>query len=154
MFAIFVIYFIDTRITEPLNIPPAPDENWSFGILADAEQLSILLSNGSKVIVYSIYAFLLIFCLAVAIRYSKQFKSFVNLDLNHEFYGYAFWFFLCMVFRNQTYRLALFIFLFAYLIIKSVDRNYLTMVYIAIFLNPIFFTHLPLTKYVLSLIHI
>ena len=55
IFLISVIYFIDTRITEPLKIPPAPDENWHFGVLADAEQLNYIISNSSTFIFYFIY---------------------------------------------------------------------------------------------------
>ena len=142
-----LVYFIDTKVTEPLKIPPAPDENWSFGILSDIEQISLLLSIESTKVSYTFYFLVMFICLAIGYKFRNYFLNNVSLKMDYEVYGYIFWFFLCMVYRNQTYRLSLFIFLFVLLMVSSNNLKFNNLFLFTFFLNPIFSTHLEVSKY-------
>jgi len=147
IFLISVIYFIDTRITEPLNIPPAPDENWHFGALADAEQLNFIISNSSTFIFYALYISIILLSLFIGIYFKDKIVNNFFVSRNYEWYGYVFWFFMCMIYKNQTYRLALFLVLAMYLIINSKNKAFNNVLFLVLFLNPIFTTYDIYTKY-------
>jgi len=147
IFLISVIYFIDTRITEPLKIPPAPDENWHFGVLADAEQLNYIISNSSTFIFYALYISIILLSLFIGIYFKDKIVNSFLVTRDYEWYGYVFWFFICMVYKNQTYRLALFLVLALHLIITSKNKTFNNILFLGIFLNPIFTTYETYTKY-------
>lgn len=143
-----IVYYFDTKYTEPLKIPPAPDENWHFGIFADTEKITGLFSIDSQVSFYSIYFTFIILSIVTALKFRKLIVEKIVIDKNLEFYGFVFWFFLCMVYKNQTYRLGLFIFLILYLSIGIKDKFLKNSIYFSIFLNPIFYTYSSLSKYI------
>lgn len=147
IFLISVIYFIDTRITEPLKIPPAPDENWHFGVLADTEQLNYVIFNSSTIIFYALYASIILSCLFIGIYFKNKIVNSFLVSRDYDWYGYVFWFFICMIYKNQTYRLALFLVLALHLIIKSKSKAFNNILFLGIFLNPIFTTYEIYTKY-------
>ena len=66
---------------------------------------------------------------------------------DYEWYGYVFWFCICMIYKNQTYRLALFLVLALHLIITSKNKTFNNILFLGIFLNPIFTTYETYTKY-------
>ena len=59
---------------------------------------------------------------------------------SYEIYGVVFWYFLSMIFQNQSYRLPLFILLFVH-IFKFSNKVIKTSLVMAIFLNPVFISN-------------
>lgn len=143
-----IVYYFDTKYTEPLKIPPAPDENWHFGIFADTEKITGLFGINSQLSFYIIYFTFIILSILLALKNRKLIVDKIVIDKNFEFFGFVFWFFLCMVYKNQTYRLGLFIFLILYLSIGIKDNFLKKLIYFSIFLNPIFYTYSSLSKYI------
>ena len=131
-------YIIDVRTTEPLSIPASPDERMGFGILHDATQLTKFTDFGnqthiilfSTLISISLLLIVVIFWRKIEINNLEKYKT-------YEVYGFAFWFFLSMIFQNQSYRLPLYIFLIIH-IYKYSNNLIKTGIVAAIFLNPVF----------------
>ena len=104
-------YILNSIFNESLSIPGAPDERVGFGILHDIKYiLRNTIYSGTKVSYY-IYFLFLILCLIISLKISQKIVK-KNNFYNYEMFGLIFWFFLSMIYENQSYRLPLFIFIF------------------------------------------
>ncbi len=133
-----ITYIIDIRTTEPLSIPASPDERMGFGLLHDATQLTkfIDFNNQSYIILFAV--FISISVLIIVARLWNKIDNKVLIKYkSYEVYGFAFWFFLSMIFQNQTYRLPLYIFLIIH-VFKHSNNLIRNSIIFTIFLNPVF----------------
>lgn len=128
-------YLIDALFVEPLIIPEAPDERMGYGILHDAKHLTkyTKFENFNHIIFF--YLLLSLICIVTIYKILKNY-NFEDYNFGYEVYAFMFWFFLTVIYENQSYRLPLFIPLFIFLFnLKIKELNY--SIILAIFLNPV-----------------
>ena len=131
-------YLIDLKYSEPILIPGSPDERIGFGIMHDAIQLTKFIDYRNQNFVYLFYVLISLLVLVMSIIFIRKFSNQENNLINsYEIYGLSFWFFLCMIYENQTYRLSLFLVLLFY-IYKHGNTQIKYFVILAVFLNPVF----------------
>ena len=140
LFTVFT-YIIDIRTTEPLSIPSSPDERMGFGVLHDAIQLTKFIEfNNQKYVLLFVVLLILIILSLVFFMWKNMSDNLLSKYKSYEIYGVVFWYFLSMIFQNQSYRLPLFILLFVH-IFKFSNKVIKTSLVMAIFLNPVFISN-------------
>lgn len=141
LFSTIVTYLIDVRTTEPLSIPASPDERMGFGILHDSIQLTKFtnFNNQNDIIFFLTLIILTVLIFSYFLNRRFDFDTIVGFK-TYEIYGVAFWFFLSMIYQNQSYRLPLFIVLMVQVYKVSFPLVKFSVIF-ALFLNPVFISN-------------
>lgn len=130
-----VTYLFDALLIEPLIIPEAADERMGYGMLHDAKHLTkyTQFENFNHIVVF--YSLISLICAYVIYKLLQKY-NYKQYNFGHDTYAFMFWFFLTVIYENQSYRLPLFLPLFVFLFsLKIKELNYF--IIFSTFLNPV-----------------